>query len=69
MADLAAALSTCETAVGRETLDNKAQAWRQYNKWCKQSDLGQNLFLNRLPNNTKLKSWALLPGLSIKGDF
>ncbi len=55
MADLVAALSARETAVGRETLENKAQAWRQYTKWCKQSGLGHNLFLDGLSRLHKIE--------------
>ena len=55
MADLAAAISACERAGGRKTLKNKAQAWCQYTKWCKQSGLSHNLFLNGLSQQHKIK--------------
>jgi hypothetical protein len=45
MADLAAAMTTCQTAVGGNTLDNEIRAWNWYTKYCNGIGLGNNPFL------------------------
>jgi hypothetical protein len=46
MADLTAASTARETAVGQKIHKNEARAWDRYTKWCEQVGLGHDLFLD-----------------------
>jgi hypothetical protein len=55
MADLASALAAHLTAVNRSTLKNKARVWGRYSKYCKSCGLDNNLFLDGMSRNKKIK--------------
>ena len=46
MADLFAAASARETAVGRKTHENEARAWDRYTRWCELVGIGDDPFLD-----------------------
>ncbi len=69
MADLAAALAARETAVDQKAHKNEARAWDRYTKWCEQCRLGNNLFLDGLSRQHKIKIMGALAVAIREGQF
>jgi hypothetical protein len=55
MADLTSATTAHQTAVGRNTLDNKSWAWNRYSEYCKSIGLRDNLFLKDMCQTHRIK--------------
>jgi hypothetical protein len=55
VADLAAASAARQTAVGGETLENKAWAWKWYTEYCNHVGLGHTPFLDGMSRQHKIK--------------
>ena len=55
MADLASAMAARQTAVDGNTLDNKTRAWNRYSEYCQSIGLGDNLFLQDMPQTHQIK--------------
>jgi hypothetical protein len=55
MADLASATAARQTAVGGNILDNEIRAWNHFSEYCKSIGLGDNLFLEDMSRNHRIK--------------
>jgi hypothetical protein len=69
VADLSAALSARETAVGQKTHKNKARAWDRYKKWCQQVGLGDNPFLDGFSRQHQIEVMGAFAMTICDGQF
>jgi hypothetical protein len=69
MANLASASAAHQTAVNGSTLKNKSRAWRRYSKYWESCSLGNNLFLEGMSRNKKIKIMGAFAVAVHQGQF